>query len=721
MILQEPDTVSVSSSTKDLSVWRPIKTDRFLVGAPHYPEHVDESYWERDAKRMAEASFNVVRLGEFAWHLFEPKLGTFDFDLFDRAIAVLGRHGLSTIMCTPTATPPRWLTEAHPEILRVDGNGRKMSHGSRQHADTASPVFREHSKRITRAMAEHYRDNPHIIGWQTDNELNTSMPESFSPVTLKEFQAYLADKYSTIEKLNFAWGGDFWATAYDDFGQVVLPLDFAPTFPSPGHLQDYHRFLAFATARFQHDQVEILRATKADWFIFHNLGGLRDIDFRGQFSTDLDFVGYDIYPMLYDEFQRIGNHAKVQALHLDICRGFSGNYIVPEQQSSFGSQPGFCTLTPEPGEMRRMAMSSVARGADGLMFFRWRPAHFGAEIYWMGVIDHDDVPRHRYDEAKRFATEMTMLKDKILGTHVRMDIGIAGSDFDNQEAHKTYSIGLPSPQDDAVLLHQYCYDRGIACGFIHPEDDLSRLKLLYVPHWVMWRDGWTERLEAFARAGGTVIIGARTGTRDENNHVIRETAPGSSLSRMTGVKVEDFGRLAAPGANGLFDVMGRSGGLVVPPNRPAESHRRVRRFTIGNRELEAAHFYENLAVADDVEVVATWSNRYAEGVPMATSRKLGGGRVLYLGTYLTPELTAAVADRTFAEAGVEPLIADLPGGVEVTMRQNGERRLLFIQNYVDQRAELTGVPAGINLLDGGKPVSGALSLEAYGCAIVELN
>ncbi|NRP89674.1 Beta-galactosidase BgaA [Ensifer adhaerens] len=713
--------MSASSSKNDLSVWRTIKTDRFLVGAPHYPEHVDESYWERDAKRMAEAGFNVARLGEFAWHLFEPKLGTFDFDLFDRAIAVLARHGIDTIMCTPTATPPRWLTVAHPEILRVDGNGRKMSHGSRQHADTASPVFREHSKRITKAMAEHYRDNPHVIGWQTDNELNTSMPESFSPATLSEFQAFLADKYGTIDKLNFAWGGDFWATAYDDFGQVVLPIEFGPTFPSPGHVQDYHRFLAFATARFQHDQVEILRATKAEWFIFHNLGGLRDIDFRGQFSTDLDFVGYDIYPMLYDEFQRIGNHAKVQALHLDICRGFSGNYIVPEQQSGFGSQPGFCTLTPEPGEMRRMAMSSVARGADGLLFFRWRPAHFGAEIYWMGLIDHDDVPRHRYDEAKRFATEMTALKDKILGTHVRMDVGIAGSDFDNQEAHKTYSIGLPSPQDDAIQLHQYCYDRGIACGFIHPEDDLSRLKLLYVPHWVMWKDGWTERLEAFARDGGTVVIGARTGTRDENNHVIRETAPGTSLTRLTGVKVEDFGRLAAPGAKGLFDVMSRSGGLVIPPNRPAESHRRVRRFTFGNREIEAAHFYENLTVVDDAEVVATWSNRYAEGQPMASLRRVGKGRVLYLGTYLTPELTDALADRTFAEAGIGPLVGDLPEGVEVTMRQNDDRRLLFLQNYLDQRAELSEVPAGINLLDDGKSVSGTLSLEAYGCAIIELR
>ncbi|MER9678957.1 beta-galactosidase [Mesorhizobium sp. M0184] len=709
-----------TSKGRALSVWRTIQTDRFLVGAPHYPEHVDESYWDNDARRMAEAGFNVARLGEFAWHIFEPREGTFDFDLFDRAIEGLARHGVNTILCTPTATPPRWLTAKHPEILRLDGNGRSMGHGSRQYADTSSPVFRDYSRKITRAMADHYRDNANVIGWQTDNELNTSMPESYSPSALKEFQAYLQETYKTIDRLNFAWGGDFWATAYGDFSEIVFPLDFSPSFPGPGHLQDYHRFLAFSTARFQHDQVEILRKANASWFIFHNLGGLRDIDFRGQFSTDLDFVGYDIYPFLYDEFFRLGNHAKIQALHLDICRGFSGNYIVPEQQSGFGAQPGFCTLTPEPGEMRRMAMSSVARGADGIMFFRWRPAHFGAEIYWMGIIDHDDVARRRYDEARQFATEMTALKDKILGTHVRMDVGIAGSDFDNQEAHKTFPIGLPSPQDDATLLHQYCYDRGIACGFIHPEDDLSKLKVFYVPHWVIWKDSWTERLQVFAENGGTVIIGARTGTRDENNHVIRDTAPGRSLSKLTGVRVEDFGRLAAPGANGLFNTMSRSGGLVIPPDRPAESSRRIRRFTIGNHEFDAGYFYENLAVEPEVEIVGIWSNRYAAGTPAITSRAVGKGRVLYVGTYLTPELTAQLATRTFVDANVEPLVPDLPDGVEVTMRENDERRLLFVQNIKDTPVAVTGVPFGSNLLDGEAPVSGVLTLDGYGCAVLEL-
>ncbi len=704
-----------------LSVWRTLNHDDFILGAPHYPEHVDESYWERDAERLAAAGANTVRMGEFAWHLWEPYEGHFEFNLFDRAIEVLARHGIKTILCTPTATPPRWLTVNYPEVLRVDANGRQAHHGSRQHCDTTSPVLRAHSRRITQAMAEHYRSNPAVIGWQTDNELNTTVSESYSPSCTLAFQNWLQTKYGNdIMALNHAWGGDFWALAYNNFAQVALPRDMAPSFLSPGHVQDFHLFLAFATAVFQHDQVQILRAVNPDWFVFHNLGNLADIDFRGQFGQDLDFIGFDIYPMLYDEFRRGGGHAATQALHLDMCRAWSGNFIVPEQASGLGSQPAFSTMTPEPGEMRRMALSSVARGADGLMFFRWRPAHFGAEIYWMGVIDHDDVPRRRYEEATQFFHEMSRLKSDILGTHVRMDLGIAGADFDNQEAYKTYAMGLPSPMEDATLLHRHCYEAGIACGFIHPEDDLSRLKVLYVPHWVMWKPEWTARVEAFVAAGGTLILSAMTGTRDTDNHVHRVQAPAAGLSELAGVKVYEFGRLAGPGADGLFTwrdnkVNGGHVSAVVPPATSAGRHYT---FTFGNQEFTAAHLYEQLELAPGTEAIGRWSNRFLQGSPVVTRRPHGAGQVLYVGTYLTTELATQLVSSVIEPAGAAPLMADLPKGVEVTVRQADDRELYFILNTTDETVTVPDVPRGTELLSG-EVADGALTLAPYACAIIK--
>lgn len=709
------------SKPAPLSVWRTLNLDDFMLGVPHYPEHVDESYWQRDADRMKAIGFNTVRMGEFAWHIWEPYEGKFDFDLFDRAIDLLGKAGINTILCTPTATPPRWLTQNYPEVLRVDRNGRRASHGSRQHGDTTSPVLRHHSRRITTAMAEHYRDNPYVIGWQTDNELNTTVSESFSDSAALAFRNFLRHKYETIDALNFAWGGHFWATAYDNFDQVVLPFPMAPSYLSPGHVQDYHRFLAAATAAFQRDQVDILRATNADWFIFHNLGNLTDIDFRGQFGQDLDFIGFDIYPMLYDEFRRTGGHAATQALQLDVCRSYSGNFIVPEQASGLGSQPSFTTMAPEPGEMRRMALSSVARGADGLMFFRWRPAHFGAEIYWMGIIDHDDVPRRRYEEACHFASDIRKIKDRLLGTSVRIDVGIAGADFDNQEAHKTYPIGLPSPLEDATLLHRHCYKRGISCGFIHPEDDLSRLKVLYVPHWVMWHQEWTQKLEAFASNGGTVIVGAMTGTRDVNNHIIREQAPGGPLAKLTGIRVQEFGRITATGGEGLFQRSAPEAGLYVPPDLPPSSSA-DRKYTleIGGRLIEAEHLYELVETGEDVEVIGTWANRFARGRAAITSRKVGKGRVVYVATYLTEALAAILEEVVLADAGVAPLVADLPAGIEVAMRQAADRKLLFVLNTLETEQKIGSLPHGKDLLTG-KRTGADETLEPYGCRVIELG
>lgn len=709
------------SNPAPLSAWRTLNLDDFLLGVPHYPEHVDESYWQRDAERMKAIGFNTVRMGEFAWHIWEPFEGKFDFDLFDRAIEVLGKAGINTILCTPTATPPRWLTHNYPEVLRVDRNGRRASHGSRQHGDTTSPVLRHHSRRITKAMAEHYKDNPYVIGWQTDNELNTTVSESFSDSAALAFRNFLRHKYATIDDLNFAWGGHFWATAYDNFDQVVLPQPMAPSYLSPGHVQDYHRFLATATAAFQHDQVEMLRDTNSDWFIFHNLGNLTDIDFRGQFGQDLDFIGFDIYPMLYDEFRRTGGHAATQALQMDLCRSYSGNFIVPEQASGLGSQPAFTTMTPEPGEMRRMALSSVARGADGLMFFRWRPAHYGAEIYWMGLIDHDDVPRRRYDEARHFASDIQKIKGKLLGTSVQIDIGIAGADFDNQEAHKTYPIGLPSPVEDAVHLHRFAYQNGYAAGFVHPEDDLSKLKVYYIPHWVMWDQAWTPKLRAFVEAGGTVIVGAMTGTRDRNNHIIREQAPGTLLSELTGVKVEEFGRVVAAGGQGLFQRNAPDAGMYVPPQvLPSSSSERSYKMQIGNREATAEHLYETIEIADDVKVLGSWSDRSLAGKPMLTERKVGKGRAIYLATYLTPEVVELLAATVLAQSGVEPLVEGLPAGVEVSLRVADDRRLLFVINTTSDNRSFKSLPSGTDLLTGGA-VGGQTELAGYGCLVIELS
>src|SRR6267142_6765417 len=150
--------------------------ESFCFGVCYYPEQWPESYWEDDAQRMKECGVNTVRMGEFGWALMEPREGHYDFSLFDRAIATLGRHGIKTIFGTPTAAPPKWLTHKHPEVLDVFESGQPANDQSRRQYCYNSQTYRRFSRNIVEALALHYRDNTNIIGWQIDNEMNNENP-----------------------------------------------------------------------------------------------------------------------------------------------------------------------------------------------------------------------------------------------------------------------------------------------------------------------------------------------------------------------------------------------------------------------------------------------------------------------------------------------------------------------------------------------------------------
>src|SRR5690349_9405630 len=112
-----------------------------MLGVCYYPEHWPEAVWDDDARRMVEFGISYVRIGEFAWSRIEPDPGRFEWDWLDSAIDKLGRQGLNVVMCTPTATPPKWLVDRHPDILPTDALGRTRRFGSRRHYSFASQTY----------------------------------------------------------------------------------------------------------------------------------------------------------------------------------------------------------------------------------------------------------------------------------------------------------------------------------------------------------------------------------------------------------------------------------------------------------------------------------------------------------------------------------------------------------------------------------------------------
>lgn len=663
---------------------RPTPLREFLYGSPYYPEHWDEATRARDPERFRAAGWNVIRMGEFAWDIFEPSAGVFDFALFDETIARFGSVGIRTILCTPTATPPRWLTRAHPEVLRVDADGRRQEHGSRQHAGHFSPVFRDCSRRITRALAEHYRENPHVIGWQTDNEFHCHFREDYSPAAEAAWVAWLRDRFAgDIGALNTAWGTAFWANTYARFEDVVLPRRDRPTHPNPAHWLDYQRFLSDGVTAFQRDQVEILRAARPGWFVTHN-GCFGSIDYRGGFVRDLDFLGYDSYPFFdYDPRSRPSGHA----FNLDHARAFSGHFLMLEHQSGAGGQGGYYHDKPEPGEMRRLAWTSIARGADGLLFFRERSCRFGAEEYWEGIIDHDDVPRRRYHEAARLGAELARVGAALLGSRVRIDVGVAGADFAAQHGHEPITLGLPSPKAMAEAVHGVFYRAGHAVGVVHPDDDLSGLRLYFLPHLAIFDPAWTPALERFVATGGTLVVGARTATRDLRGNVVAETLPGA-LRSLVGATVEEYGRQNRPDLRPL-----------------------ALRIDGADADASTTLWYEQLAPDAGTEVVGRWTTRHLAGSPAITRRALGRGQIFYVGTYLTREFTESLLPllRRFG-ALPEPLGAT--PGLEIVERLFPDGRTLrFAINQSDSAVRVQTPPGARRDLISERALSEGEALE----------
>lgn len=392
------------------------------LGVCYYPEHWPEAQWEDDARRMAELGLTWVRIGEFAWARMEPTPGQFDWAWLDRAIAVLGQQGFKVVLGTPTATPPRWMLDRHPDMLAHDAAGKPRGFGSRRHYDFAHQGYRAECARIVTAMAERYGRNPHVAAWQTDNEYachDTVL--SYSPAALSAFRDWLARKYQSPQALNRAWGNVFWSMDYAGFDEVSLP-NLTVTEANPAHWMDFRRFASDMVAEFNRVQTDIIRR-HSDAPIAHNyMGRVTDFD-HFKVGADLDIASWDSYPLgfLSDRMEASAEHKRrfvrqgdpdLQAFHHDLYRAVGrGRWWIMEQQPGPVNWAPY-NPDPLPGMARLWAWEAFAHGAEAVCYFRWRQAPFAQEQMHAGLLRPDSAPAPAFGEAAQVARELAAMPDQ---------------------------------------------------------------------------------------------------------------------------------------------------------------------------------------------------------------------------------------------------------------------------------------------------------------------
>ncbi len=655
-------------------------------GADYYPEHWPRERWEADAQMMQAAHINVVRLAEFAWSKLEPTEGHYDFAWLDEAIDILNQHGIQVIIGTPTATPPKWLIDKYPDILPVDADGHVRGFGSRCHYCATNKNYHWHSDLIVGQLAKHYGHHPGVIGWQTDNEFGChSTTRCYCDSCRKAFRQWLQQKYGTLEALNEAWGTVFWSQTYETWDQVIIPRKTVASH-NPSLLLDFYRFSSDMKVEFQARQLRILRQHSTNQFITHNLMGLfPEIDYY-DLAKDLDFVSWDNYP----RYSGAPDSTRLALSH-DLMRGIrKQNFWVMEEQSG-PSGWEIVHSTPRPGEIRLWTYQAVSRGADGIVYFRWRTCRFGTEEYWHGIIDHDGRPRRRYKEIQDTGKELAELWPFLDGTEVKNDVAILYS-YD-----QLWSLQIqpnnPSLQYTEIVKEYYkrLHELNIGVDLVNHTDEFTDYKILIAPLLYLMTPELALRLTKFVESGGILVTTFRSGVKNWDNVVTDKTLPGE-LSELIGVEIEEYDSIYGETPIGISMELQ------------------------GYKVEGTASTWCDVIIPGTADTLAKYTTEYYAGQTAITQNSLGKGKAIYVGTRLDANLTARLMDHVLTLAGVArgPLAET---GIEVSIRGKAGMRLLFLLNHSGKKQTVDLTQHYVDPLTD-VPITGRLELPAYGVEVL---
>ena len=657
--------------------------DLTLTGAYYYPEHWNESQWERDLKRMHELGFEFTHFGEFAWAQIEPQEGVFDFAWLDRAVALAAKYDLKVVMCTSTATPPVWLSRKYPEILVKEEDGTVLDHGARQHASFSSPLYRRLAARMIEALARHYGGDKRIVGWQLDNEPNVQY--DYNTAAEQGFRDFLRQKYGDIARLNSAWGTSFWSEVYSSFDEITLPKT-RQQFMNPHQILDYRRYAAKQTNDFMDEQCRLIKKyAKGQWVTTNYIP---DYD-RGIIggSKSLDFVSYTRY-MVYGDNEgigrrgyRVGNPLRI-ALANDFFRPVSGTYGVMELQPG---QVNWGEVNPQPlpGAVRLWLWSVFAGGSDFICTYRYRQPLFGMEQYHYGIVGTDGTtltPGGReYEqfmgEIRALRKEAGPLNDKPADYLSRRTAILWNPEnywsMDRQKQNKEWN----------TFRHLDHYYRalkafGAPVDVIGEDKPLDGYPVVIAPAYELADSALISRWRSYVEQGGNLVLTCRTAIKDRCGR-FPERPFGSAIEPLTGARI-DFYDLLLPGSPGLVGMDGADHGWTA--------------------------WADVLTPGDGCEVWATHRGEFYAGKAAVTFRRMGRGSVTYVGVSTGDgRLERRVLDKLYARLGIG--VMNLPYGVTLEYR-NG---FGIVLNYSDRPYRFP-LPEGSRVLIGSEelPTAGVL-------------
>ncbi|WP_080905788.1 beta-galactosidase [Parabacteroides sp. Marseille-P3160] len=655
------------------------KKDLFALGSYYYPEQWDSCQWERDLKKMAEMGITFTHFAEFAWGMMEPEEGKYDFEWLDRAVSLAGKYGLKVIMCTPSPTPPVWLSKNYPDILIQRDNGMKIQHGRRQHASWSSDRYRSYVGNIVSRLAERYGDNPTIIGWQIDNEPGHYGMTDYSENAQHKFRSWLKKKYGTIDELNKTWGNTFWSETYQTFDQIRLPnAQELPEKPNPHAMLDLNRFMADELAGFVNMQADLLRKhiDKKQWITTNLIPIFNPVD--PVRMDHLDFTTYTRY-LVTGHKQGIGEQGFRLGIPEDI--GFANDQFRNFVGKAYGVmelQPGqvnwgLYNPQPMPGAVRMWVYHVFAGGGKFVCNYRFRQPLRGSEQYHYGMLLPDGVTMSPGgEEYVRIAEELKKLraaynpKSRMPEQLASRRIGIL---FDMSNY---WEMEFQKQTDQwSTMTHVNKY-YNLLKGFAAPVDvisekeDFTKYPFLIAPAYQLLDSALVERWTKYVENGGHLILTCRTGQKDRNAK-LWEAPLAAPIYHLAGIDKLFYDHMPS----NLYGKIGSDG-----------------------KEYTWNNWADVMTSLPGTEIWATYSDQFYKGAASVIHRKSGKGTVTYIGADTDDGLLEKeVMRRVYSEAGVKT--ENLPYGVVKEWRDG----FYIVLNYTSDVQQIA-IPEKAEILIG---------------------
>ena len=660
-LLASASALLTAVQTIGQAAFHPDKMETVLYGAAYYPEYMPYERLDKDVELMKQAGISVVRLGESSWGLWEPEDGRFEYAWMDRVVEQMHKAGIKVIMGTPTYSIPAWMYKKHPEIVVTRLDGRTITYGMRQNADLLNPTYRFYCERIIRKLAEHYKDNPAVIGWQIDNE---TPPGGAANQDIQDgFVEYLQHKFKSVDELNKVWGVNYWGQRLNDWTEIPPQSGIL----NPGWKLEWQRYAEWITTDFLAWQSSIVNQYKRpDQFVTQDFAGpprpeVNEYDI----SRSLDIVAVNPYHHApQDEYD--GEDSSYQG---DYGRALKHtNYLVTETNADTIGWDSKSQFPPYDGQLRLDVYTHISSGANMVEYWHWHSIHYGQETYWKGILGHDLEPGRPYQEMSKTAHELRRIGPEIANLKCANQVAILyspdsywGIEFMKFSDHDNYRSLLRQ-------MYHVMYKSNVGVDFVFPESgNFADYKVIVVPPLYVASDGLLNKLVEYVRSGGHLVMAFKSGFTNEYDTVRWTTMPGP-LREAAGFHYQEFSSLRQPVA------------LKGDP------------FHVGD-ENKVSDWAEMITL-DSAEALAYYDHPFFGKYPAITRHAFGQGSLTYEGTVLSDALQTKVLLDVFERAGMTGPDQKLPPTVRTKHGVNGNgRKIHYYLNYSGQE-QTFGYPHG---------------------------